>query len=108
VNQSPLFNADKIATPLLLLHGTADTNVPVGESTQLYTALKLLGKEVEYIQIQDQNHHIMNYGIRILWTKTILAWFDRWLKRQPDWWLHLYPNKGTFKSKNYDSFSGFN
>ncbi|MCJ7582803.1 MAG: prolyl oligopeptidase family serine peptidase, partial [Candidatus Aminicenantes bacterium] len=43
INQSPLFNADKISTPLLLLHGSVDTNVPPGESTQLFTALKLLG-----------------------------------------------------------------
>jgi dipeptidyl aminopeptidase/acylaminoacyl peptidase len=93
VNQSPLFNADKISTPLLLLHGSVDTNVPPGESTQLYTALKLLGREVEYIQIADQDHHILNYNKRILWTKTILAWFDRWLKRQPEWWQHLYPTK---------------
>ncbi|MGB2907172.1 MAG: S9 family peptidase [Candidatus Aminicenantaceae bacterium] len=93
VNQSPLFNADKISTPLLLLHGSADTNVPPGESTQLYTALKLLGREVEYIQILDQDHHILNYSKRILWTKTILAWFDRWLKRQPEWWQHLYPDR---------------
>jgi dipeptidyl aminopeptidase/acylaminoacyl peptidase len=93
VNQSPLFNADKISTPLLLLHGAADTNVPRGESTQLYTALKLLGREVEYIQIAEQDHHILNYGKRILWTKTILAWFDKWLKRQPEWWQHLYPAK---------------
>jgi len=91
IEQSPLFNADKISTPLLLLHGSADTNVPPGESTQLFTALKLLGREVEYIQILDQNHHIMEYGKRILWTKTILAWFDRWLKRQPQWWFDLYP-----------------
>ena len=39
-----LFNADKINTPLLLLHGTVDTNVPIGESIQLYNALKILGK----------------------------------------------------------------
>lgn len=32
VKQSPLFNADKIHTPLLFLHGDADVNVPVGES----------------------------------------------------------------------------
>ena len=92
VNQSPLFNADKISTPLLLLHGSVDTNVPPGESIQLYTALKLLGREVEFIQVEDQNHHILSYNKRILWTKTILAWFDRWLKRQPEWWQHLYPN----------------
>jgi dipeptidyl aminopeptidase/acylaminoacyl peptidase len=91
IQQSPLFNADKISTPLLLLHGSVDTNVPPGESTQLFTALKLLGREVEYIQILDQNHHIMTYSKRILWTKTIMAWFDRWLKRQPEWWLNLYP-----------------
>lgn len=89
--QSPLFSADKISTPLLLLHGSVDTNVPLGESTQLYTALKLLGREVEYIQIEGQNHHIMTYNKRILWTKTIIAWFDRWLKKQPEWWDDLYP-----------------
>jgi dipeptidyl aminopeptidase/acylaminoacyl peptidase len=93
VTQSPLFNADKITTPLLLLHGSADTNVPPGESTQLFTALKLLGREVEYISFFEQNHHILTYNKRILWTKTILAWFDRWLKNEPEWWFDLYPPK---------------
>jgi dipeptidyl aminopeptidase/acylaminoacyl peptidase len=93
VNQSPLFNADKITTPLLLLHGSADTNVPPGESTQLFTALKILGREVEYIQILDQNHQILTYNKRIIWTKTILAWFDRWLKGQAEWWIALYPSQ---------------
>ncbi len=93
VNQSPLFSADKIKTPLLLLHGASDTNVPVGESIQLYTALKLLNRPVELIQVDDQDHHIMQYSKRMLWTKTILAWFDRWLKDQPDWWNELYPEK---------------
>jgi len=91
VDQSPLFHADKIETPLLLLHGGDDTNVPPGESIQLYTALKLLGKEVEFIQVEGQNHHIMTYNRRIRWTKTILAWFDKWLKNQPQGWQDLYP-----------------
>ncbi len=91
INQSALFNADKIITPLLLLHGSDDTNVPPGESTQLFTALKILGREVEYIQILDQNHHIMTYNKRKIWTRTIMAWFDRWLKDQPEWWYYLYP-----------------
>ncbi len=93
VNQSALFNADKISTPLLLLHGSIDTNVPPGESTQLFTALKLLGREVEYIQIMDQDHHIMTYNKRKIWTRTIMAWFDKWLKNQPEWWSYLYPGK---------------
>ncbi len=93
VGQSPLYSADKITTPLLLLHGSADTNVPPGESFQLYTALKLLGREVEFIEILDQDHHILNYPKRIAWTKTILAWFDWRLKGQLDWWNDLYPQK---------------
>ncbi|MBK7480688.1 MAG: S9 family peptidase [Bacteroidales bacterium] len=42
VDNSPLFNADKFNNSILLLHGTADTNVPVGESLQFYAALKIL------------------------------------------------------------------
>ncbi|MEO1086589.1 MAG: prolyl oligopeptidase family serine peptidase, partial [Acidobacteriota bacterium] len=44
VEQSPIYAADKITTPLLLLHGDADTNVPPVESHQMYTALEVLGK----------------------------------------------------------------
>ena len=93
VEQSPLFHADKVTTPLLLLHGDADTNVPTGESIQMYTALKLLGKEVELIEVENQDHHITDYKKRILWQKTILAWFDKWLKGDSSWWDTLYPEK---------------
>ena len=91
VDQSPLFSADKIKTPLLLIHGTEDTNVPPGESEQMFTALKLLGKQVEYIQVEGQNHAVMDYKKRNLWSKAIMAWFDRYLKEEPEWWNDLYP-----------------
>ena len=94
IDQSPLFHADKIKTPLLLLHGSVDTNVPPGESRQLYAALKLLGREVELIEVEGQNHHILTYNKRIKWTKSIIAWFDKWLKDQPQWWEDLYPKLG--------------
>jgi len=93
IDHSPLFSADKITTPLLLLHGASDTNVPPGESTQMYTALKILGKDVEYIQVEDQDHHILDYKKRKQWTKTIIAWFDYKLKGQAEWWNELYPDK---------------
>ena len=59
--QSPLFNADKINTPILFLHGTADTNVPIGESIQMFTALKLLGKPTAFVQVEGESHHILDY-----------------------------------------------
>lgn len=93
MKNSALYNADKINTPLLMTHGTADTNVPPGESIQLYTALKLLGKEVELLQCKDQNHFVLEYGQREIWSKSIIAWFDKHLKKDADWWNELYPSK---------------
>lgn len=90
VEHSPLFNAEKIKTPLLLLHGTVDTNVPTNESQQLYTALKILGKEVAYITIDGENHVVSDFKKRGEWARTIQAWFAKWLKDQPQWWDDLY------------------
>jgi dipeptidyl aminopeptidase/acylaminoacyl peptidase len=91
IEQSPLFSADKVNTPLLLLHGTGDTNVPPGESEQMYTALKILGKEVEYIRVEGENHWIVDYKKRIVWNNAIVSWFDKWLKSEPEWWDDMYP-----------------
>lgn len=90
VEQSPLYNADKINTPLMLLHGTADTNVPMGESIQMYTAMKLLGKEVEFIQVEGENHAIYDYTKRISWNNAIYAWFAKWLKEDTRWWDSMF------------------
>jgi dipeptidyl aminopeptidase/acylaminoacyl peptidase len=91
VDRSPLHAADRITTPLLLLHGASDTNVPPGESEQMYTALKLLGRQVEYIRFAGQNHFILDYRKRIAWSDAIIAWFDKWLKDEPEWWNEMYP-----------------
>ncbi len=93
VDQSPLFNADKIHTPLLFLHGSADVNVPVGESIQMYTALKLLGRETALVVVDGQDHHITDYSKRIQWQNTIYAWFAKWLKDDPAWWNAIYKPK---------------
>lgn len=88
--QGSLFNADKIHTPLLLLHGTVDTNVPIGESIQLFNALKILGRDVEFITVQDENHIISNFNNKLSWHNTIMAWFAKWLQDDPSWWDELY------------------
>ena len=93
VDQSPLFNADKIHTPLLLLHGNADTNVPLIESLQMFTALKLMGRDVALVEVTGENHHILDYAKKEKWLATQMAWFQKWLKGDPTWWDALYPKK---------------
>ena len=91
--QGSLFNADKIHTPLLLIHGTADTNVPIGESIQLFNALSILGRQVEFISVDGGDHTSgsFSYDKRLLWHRTVMAWFDRWLKDNPRMWEDMYP-----------------
>lgn len=90
VDQSPLYNADKIHTPLLFVHGTADNNVPVGESIQLYTALKFLGRPTAMVLVDGQDHHIIDYEKRLKWQNTIFAWFAKWLQDDASWWTEMY------------------
>ena len=93
VKQSPLYNADKIHTPILFLHGDSDTNVPFGESIQIYTALKLLGRETAFVAVKDANHQITEFNKRKQWQDTIFAWFAKYLQDDDSWWESLYPKK---------------
>ncbi|MCL1067535.1 S9 family peptidase [Shewanella olleyana] len=105
VEHSPLYNADKINTPMLLLHGNADTNVPVGESHYMYTALKMLDKPVELIEFNGQDHHINGRQARFDWWDATLAWFDLHLKDEPQWWNNLYPETKSAETKSAETKS---
>ena len=78
---------------MLLLHGTADVNVPTGESIQFYTALKPLGKDVELVLIKNADHAVVDYNQRIIWGNTIMAYFAKYLKDEPAWWENMYKDK---------------
>ena len=93
VDRSPLFNADKIKKPILFTHGTSDTNVPVGESIQMYTALRLLGVPTAFVEVEGEDHGIMDPTKRTKWINTILAWFQHHLKGDDSWWKAIYSPK---------------
>ena len=59
----------------------------------MFTALKLLGREVALVQVKGENHHILEYSKKEKWLATQMAWFARWLKDDPTWWDALYPKK---------------
>lgn len=91
---SPLFLADKIHTPLLLIHGLADTNVPVGESWQMFNALRILGRPVEFVGVYGEDHAIADPTKRYEWTSAMMAFFAKYLQDDSTWWNDLFP-QGT-------------
>lgn len=81
---SPLSAASAIHTPLLMLQAEEDRICPAADNEQLFTALKVLGREVEYVLYPEEHHEMKNYGRpdrRIDRMERTLGWFDRWLDR---------------------------
>jgi dipeptidyl aminopeptidase/acylaminoacyl peptidase len=60
--RSPLTYAGRIDTPLLLVHGELDTDCPIGESEQLFEALRALGRAVDLERIPGEGHAMVLEG----------------------------------------------
>jgi dipeptidyl aminopeptidase/acylaminoacyl peptidase len=79
---SPLRNAPNVRTPLLMLQSEEDRICPPADNEQLFTALKVLGREVEYVLYPDEHHEMKSYGRpdrRIDRLERLRAWFDTYL-----------------------------
>jgi dipeptidyl aminopeptidase/acylaminoacyl peptidase len=76
---SPVSYASKIRTPVLILHGQEDTNVPLGQAIYLHRALSRLGAEHEFVVYPREGHGMAerNHQVDVLHRRR--AWFDRWL-----------------------------
>ena len=58
IQLSPASHVEKIAAPLMIIHGANDIRVPVHEAEQLAQRLKELGREVRLIVLTDVGHTI--------------------------------------------------
>lgn len=87
VKHSPLFHAEDVKAAVLLLHGEVDSNVTITESEQMFTALDLLGKEVELVRFPGEDHGLRGTtDNRIAHREMILDWFDKHLRGLPEAW----------------------
>ena len=77
---SPINKLDKIKTPLIVLHGANDTNVPVIEAEQIVETLKARGVAVQYVLFPDEGHGWRRLPNRIRSTTTISDFFAEKLK----------------------------
>ena len=110
VDKSPLYNADKVKTPLLLMHGTADVNVPTLESDQFFTALKVLGKDTVYIRFFNEDHGMKGkFANWIGQENFLLAWFDKYLKGESGYWDYLMEkNRDKIKHTPFKDYFNYN
>ncbi len=73
---SPIHRVDRVKTPLIVLHGANDTNVPVVEAEQVVDSLKKRGIPVEYVLFPDEGHGWRKTTNRLRSTTAIVKFFS--------------------------------
>ena len=80
--RSPIRYVRDIRTPLLLVHGEADLRCAVSQAEELFGALRLLGREVEFVRFPGESHELSRNGRpdrRVERLRRIAGWFGKYL-----------------------------
>ncbi|MCA2219381.1 S9 family peptidase [Jidongwangia harbinensis] len=71
---SPLTHIDRLRTPLLVVHGENDSNVPVIEAEQVVKALRDRGVEHRYLLFADEGHELLHRSSRAEYLRETVDW----------------------------------
>jgi acetyl esterase/lipase len=87
INNSPVFQAKKIETPLLIMFGDVDNAVPWQQGIELYLSLRRLNKECIMLQYRNEPHLPQKYEDKLDYAIRMKQFFDTYLKKKtaPSW-----------------------
>ncbi|HEV2904211.1 MAG TPA: prolyl oligopeptidase family serine peptidase, partial [Pyrinomonadaceae bacterium] len=87
LENSPVFRADRVQTPLLMLHNDEDDAVPWYQGIEFYLALRRLGKEVYMFNYNGERHGLRRRINSKDYTRRMQEFFDHFLKGapKPEW-----------------------
>ncbi len=83
IENSPIFTADKIQTPLLMMHNDQDTAVPWEQGIELFVALRRLGQPVWMLNYNGEAHGLGKPQNRRDWATRMQQYFDHYLMDAP-------------------------
>jgi dipeptidyl aminopeptidase/acylaminoacyl peptidase len=85
IRKSPFFKMDKVKAPVLIFHGTADTNVPPAQSWSFFRALQYYGKApVKFVVFPGEPHGPRKLTHQMRKVEEEVAWFDKYFfKAEP-------------------------
>ena len=77
---SPASYVQDVQTPVLILHGEGDGNTFIANSQEMYTALRLQEKTVEFVHYPREGHGFYEPQHRLDEMRRILSWFDKYVR----------------------------
>lgn len=103
IKNSPIFSADKVNTPILIINNQKDANVPFDQGLEWFTAFRRLGKRAWMLQYDDGGHGVggddyIDYILRMT------QFFDHYLKDSaaPVWMTRGIPASQKGKTLGYE------
>jgi dipeptidyl aminopeptidase/acylaminoacyl peptidase len=93
IENSPIFQADRVKTPVMMIHNDADDAVPWYQGIEYYLALRRLGKEAYLFTYNGEPHGLRRRPNQKDYTMRLQQYFDHFLKGapKPDWMVHGIP-----------------
>ncbi|MFY8273595.1 prolyl oligopeptidase family serine peptidase [Pseudoalteromonas sp. SSDWG2] len=83
IENSPVFFADKVNTPIMIMFGNDDGAVPWQEGIQYYLALRRAGKDVIFLEYEGEPHHLKKFPNQVDFSIRMMQYFDHHLKGKP-------------------------
>ncbi len=83
LENSPLFFADKINTPILMMHNDEDGAVPFEQGVEMYMAMRRLGKPVWMLNYPGDGHSVQGWANRLDYDIRLRQFFEHFLKDKP-------------------------
>ena len=83
INNSPIFQADRIDTPLMMMHNDQDSAVPWEQGIELFVALRRLNKPAWLLNYTGEVHWPTDLAEIRDWTTRMQQFFDHYLKGAP-------------------------
>jgi dipeptidyl aminopeptidase/acylaminoacyl peptidase len=77
---APINHIDRLAVPLIVIHGANDPRVPLSEAEQLVEALRARGVPVEFLVFDDEGHGVVKLHNKLVAYPAIVAFLDRHLR----------------------------
>ncbi|MBW0090985.1 S9 family peptidase [Pseudonocardia sp. KRD-184] len=71
---SPIHRVDRITAPLLVVHGEEDTNVPLGEASQIVAALRERGRAPGFLLFPGEGHEVRGVENRERFVDEVVRW----------------------------------
>ncbi len=84
IENSPVFLAEKIETPLLIMHNDADGAVPWYQGIELFVAMRRLHKPAWMLTYNDEQHNLTKWPDRVDLSIRMYQFFDHYLKGAPE------------------------